>query len=204
MLDLTKFDQTPDPVMTRIFNDRKWTLLFVGRVIPNKKFEDAIKCFHVYRKYFNPQSRLILAGDFRGMDRYYAGLQQLVRQLVLQDVFFTGHIRFQELVAFYNLADVYLSMSEHEGFGVPLLEAFYNNLPVVAYAAGAVEETLNGGGVLVREKNFLKIAAVLDLIQRDPKIREKIIAGQHQSLVRYNRETTVQLLMEHIHRVGQT
>ena len=204
MLDLSKFDQSPDPVVTRVFNDRKWTLLFVGRVIPNKKFEDVIKCFYVYRKYFNPNSRLILAGDYRGMERYYAGLQKLVHQLGLQDVFFTGHIRFEELVAFYSLADVYVSMSEHEGFGVPLLEAFYNNIPVIAYAAGAVEETLNGGGVLFREKDFFKIAAALDLVQRDPRIRENITAAQHQALAMYNRETTVQILMEHIQKVGQT
>ena len=70
-------------------------------------------------------------------------------------------------------ADVYLSMSEHEGFGVPLLEAFYNRIPVIGYAAGAVEETMNGGGVTLYEKDFLKTAALIDRIQRDEALKDQ-------------------------------
>ena len=69
-MDLAKFDVPGDPVVRDIFDNGKTTLLFVGRVIPNKKFEDVIKTFHFYRKRFNPNSQLILAGDYRGMERY--------------------------------------------------------------------------------------------------------------------------------------
>jgi len=203
LLDLAKFDQPGDPVVREIFSEPKRTVLFVGRIIPNKKFEDAIKCFYFYKKFFDADSRLILAGDHRGMERYLAGLQKLVAGLGLQDVYFTGHIRFAELVAYYNLADVYLSMSEHEGFGVPLLEAFHMGLPVVAHAAGAVEETMNGGGILLREKDFFRTAALLDRLRQDLRFRRGIIASQRAALKRYDRANIVRILMEHIERVGQ-
>jgi glycosyltransferase involved in cell wall biosynthesis len=204
LMDLARFDQPGDPIVTEMFRERKTTLLFVGRIIPNKKFEDVIKCFYFYQTYFNPDSRLILAGDHRGMERYFAGLQRLVEDLELPDVHFTGHIRFAELVAYYNLADVYLSMSEHEGFGVPLLEAFHKGIPVVAYAAGAVEETLNGGGILLKEKDFLRTAGLLDTLRQDSRFRQDVIASQRAALKRYDRANIVQILMEHIERVRQT
>ncbi len=65
-----KFDVPGDPVVREIFDNGKTTLLFVGRVIPNKKFEDVIRTFYFYKKYFNPNSQLILAGDYRGIERY--------------------------------------------------------------------------------------------------------------------------------------
>ena len=172
-------------------------------MIPNKKFEDVIKCFYFYQTRFDPESRLILAGDHRGMERYWAGLQWLVGDLGLRDVYFTGHIRFAELVAYYNLADVYLSMSEHEGFGVPLLEAFHLGLPVVAYAAGAVEETMNGGGILIREKDLFRTAGLLDVLRQDPQRRQAVIEAQRAALKRYERDNIVRILKEHIERVGQ-
>jgi len=203
LLDLTRFDQPGDPVVQKVFDEPKTTLLFVGRVIPNKKFEDVIKCFYFYQTRFDPESRLILAGDHRGMERYWAGLQGLVGDLGLRDVYFTGHIRFAELVAYYNLADVYLSMSEHEGFGVPLLEAFHLGLPVVAYAAGAVEETMNGGGILIREKDLFRTAGLLDVLRQNPPRRQAVIEAQRAALKRYERDNIVRILKEHIERVGQ-
>lgn len=203
VLDLEKFQQPGDPMIPRLFPEEKWTLLFVGRVIPNKKFEDLITCFHVFKMLFHRNSRLILAGDYRGMERYYAGLQNLVSKLGVEDVVFTGHIRFPELVAYYNLADVYLSMSEHEGFGVPLVEAFSKDLPVVAYAAGAVEETLNGGGILLRDKDPLKTAGVLNALHSDNALRESVVAAQRSALGRYDRGNIASILMGHIEQVSQ-
>lgn len=204
ILDLSKFDHPGDPVVRQIYDTGKTTILFVGRIIPNKKFEDVIKCFYFYNKFFNSNSQLILAGDYRGMERYYAGLQELVLKLDLKDVFFTGHISFPELVAYYDLADSYLSMSEHEGFGVPLLESFYKQVPVVAYAAGAVEETLNGGGILIHQKDFFAIAAILDRIHTDASLRKKLMAAQQTALQKYQIENISQILFEHIDKVSQS
>jgi glycosyltransferase involved in cell wall biosynthesis len=203
LMDFSKFDGPADPVTENLFRNGKATLLFVGRLIPNKKFEDIIKVFYFYKRYFNPDSQLVLAGDYRGLERYFTSLQELVGRLKLQDVAFSGHIDFAELLAFYRVADVYISMSEHEGFGVPILEAFYNKIPVIGYAAGAVEETMNGGGIVLNKKDFLKTAALIDSIQRDPGLKSRIVAGQLRALQKFSRENVSRILLDHIERVSQ-
>ncbi len=203
LCDFSKFDRPGDPVTRAVFDDGATNILFVGRVIPNKRFEDAIKAFAVYRRLFNPDSRLILAGDYRGMERYHAALVDLVARLGVPGVHFTGHIEFDQLVAYYRMARVYLSMSEHEGFGVPLLEAFHLRLPVVAFAAGAVEETMNGGGVLLRDKSPAKTAALLDALVRDAALRETVVAGQLRALEKYRRENVARILLGHVDAVGR-
>ncbi|MBN2207291.1 MAG: glycosyltransferase family 4 protein [Candidatus Aminicenantes bacterium] len=201
LLDFAKFDGPGDPVIRSIYAEPKTTLLYVGRVIPNKKFEDVIKTFYFYKREFNRNARLILAGDFRGMERYLAALHDLINRLALDDVHLTGHVEFDELVAYYRMADVYLSLSEHEGFGVPLLEAFHLGVPVIAYAAGAVEETMNGGGLLLRRKDFLRTAAVVDRIVADRAFREAVVAGQREALKKFSPANVSRILFEHIEGV---
>lgn len=203
LIDFSKFDMEGDAFVRQIFDNGKRTILYVGRVIPNKKFEDVIKTFYFYKKHFNPNSQLILAGDYRGMERYLAALQDLVGRLELDDVHFPGHVDFSELVAYFQLASVYLSMSEHEGFGVPLLEAFYRQIPVVAYAEGAVEETMNGGGILLHEKNFFRTAALLDRLEHDEDFKSTVIASQKKALAKYQKENIAQILLGHIEKVRQ-
>jgi len=116
----------------------------------------------------------------------------------------TGHVEFSELVSYFKLADVYISMSEHEGFGVPLCEAFYNQVPVVAYAAGAVEETMNGGGIICRTKDFFRTAALLYQLHMDKEFRIKILSSQNEALKKYERQNIADILMSHIERVNQT
>jgi len=201
LIDFSKFDRDDDPIVRDIYSGRKWTILFVGRVIPNKKLEDVIKTFYFYKKYYNTDSQLLLAGDYRGMERYLYALQELVYDLGIKDVTFTGSVEFAELLSYFRLADVYLSMSEHEGFGVPLVESFYVDLPVVAYAAGAVEETMNGGGLLLREKDFSKTAALLDYLQKNESFRRKVIASQKKALEKYSTDNVSRILLDHIKRV---
>lgn len=201
LMNFAKFDGRPDPVTARIFDNGKTTLLYVGRLIPNKKFDDVIKTFHFYKRHFNPDSQLILAGDYRGLERHFASLQDLVAKLKVMDVHFSGHIEFAELLAFYRAADFYVSMSEHEGFGVPILEAFYNRIPVIGYAAGAVEETMNGGGVTLYEKDFLRTAALIDHIQRDDALRKRIVEGQLKALEKFSRANVSRVLLDLVERV---
>ncbi len=203
LMDFAKFDTPPDPLTLELYGTGKTTLLFVGRVIPNKKFEDVIKVFYFYKKNFNANSQLILAGDYRGMERYHGALMDLIQRLAVTDVHLTGHLEFPELVAFYRLADVYLSMSEHEGFGVPLLEAFHLGKPVIAFAAGAVEETMNGGGLLVRRKDFLGTAALVDALVRDSDLRAAVVAGERRALEAYRTENVARILMDHIAKVAR-
>lgn len=198
LMSFEKFRGRADPVVTRLLAERKTTILFVGRVIPNKKPEDVLKVFHFYQKVFNPEARLILAGDYRGQDRYVAALQDFIGRHGLKDVLLTGHTTFPELLAYYRAADVYLSQSEHEGFGVPLLEAFQQKIPVVAFAAGAVEETMNGGGILLRRKDFAGTAALIDKIASDAAFRSRIVAGQLEALRKYDRPQVARILLDHV------
>ena len=202
LADLTRFDAPGDPVVRDIFDNGKTTLLFVGRVIPNKKFEDVIRTFHFYRTRFNPNSQLILAGDDRGIERYRASLEDLVARLALPDVHITGHVDFDELVTYYRLARCYLSFSAHEGFGVPLLEAFHMRVPVIALAAGAVEETMNGGGILLRRGDFLRTAALIDRLEKDTALRRKVVDGQLEALRKYDRENVARILLGHVAKVA--
>ncbi len=201
LLNFSKFDNAGDPAVDRIYDSDKFTLLFVGRVIPNKKFEDVIKTFYFYKKFFNSDSQLILAGDYRGMERYLASLMELVGRLELSDVHFTGHVEFTELCSFFRMSDVYLSMSEHEGFGVPLLESFYMGKPVIAFAAGAVEETMNSGGILLRWKNYFGTAALLDRLKKNESFRNKVISSQKKALEKYRSDSVSKILMDHIKKV---
>jgi glycosyltransferase involved in cell wall biosynthesis len=201
LLNFTKFDGPGNQAVSRIFDNGKFTIFFVGRVIPNKKFENVIKSFYCYKKYFNPRSQLILAGDYRGMERYLSALLDMVDRMALQDVHFTGHVDFAELLSCFRAADVYLSMSEHEGFGVPLLESFHLRIPVIALAAGAVEETMNGGGILFRKPKFMLAAAAMEKLRTDENFRKEIIDGQLKALRKYRSENVSRILLEHVKRV---
>lgn len=203
LMDFSKFDGPGDPVVKKIFDTGKTTILYVGRVIPAKKFEDVIKTFWFYKNFFNRDSQLLLVGEFRGMERYLAGLQDLVGRLKLTDVHLTGHVEFEGLLSFFRMADVYFSLSEHEGFGVPLLEAFYLKVPVVAFDAGAVAETMNGGGVLLKDKDPFRTAALLDKVMGDQGLRSRLIESGRTALAKYSRDNVQRILMEHVERVGR-
>lgn len=203
LLNFSKFDAPGNQAVRKIFDNGKFTILFVGRVIPNKKFENVLKSFYCYKKYFNPRSQLILAGDYRGMERYLSALTKMVDSLALQDVHFTGHIDFSELLSYFRSADVYLSMSEHEGFGVPLLESFYQRIPVIALAAGAVEETMNGGGILFREPRFMAVAGAMEKLRTDDVFRNSVIEGQLKALEKYGSDNVTGILLRHVKEVAE-
>jgi hypothetical protein len=136
----------------------------------------------VFQKWVRPRSRLLLVGDHRGFERYLDRLQELVRELRLDEVVFTGQVDDDELYAYYRLADVFLCLSEHEGFGVPLQEAMHFGLPVIAYDAGAVRETLRGGGLLLQDKRPELVADLLDRLTRGGDLRRAVLASQAKAI----------------------
>ncbi len=182
LLNHSQFEMPPNPVVLHLFEDDKTNFLFVGRVLPNKRFEDLIKVFCIYQRYIDPDSRLLLVGESHGFERYFDALMRLVDDLALEDVVFTGHVDTDNLVAYYMVADVFLSMSEHEGFCAPLLEAFRFGLPVMSFDAGAVAETLGGAGVLVREKRFEEIAEMAHLLVHNENLRRRVVQRQFEAL----------------------
>lgn len=180
--DSNRFDRKPDSKVLRAYGDGWWNVLFVGRVAPNKRHEDLIKIFHLYKRHLNPRARLLLVGLYQGLEVYHAALQEIISALGVDNVIFTGKVRLRELVAYYRVGSVFLNVSEHEGFSVPLLEAMYCDLPIVAYDAAAVPFTLDGAGVLVREKNYAELAELIELIRTDGALRTRILETQRARL----------------------
>ena len=178
-------DLEPDWNLASQLNDGWTNILFVGRVIPHKRIEDLIRFFHAYRVAHNPRSRLLIVGSYAGFEDYLTMLDDLTARLRTPDVYFVGQVTDAELVAFYNVADVFLCASEHEGFCVPLLEAFHERLPVIAHAATAVPDTMDGGGVLYNDKDPSFIAALIDAIVSNQALCETILDAQDAALNRF-------------------
>ena len=176
--DFSHLDREPNWLVARDFDDEWINVLFVGRMIANKKIEDLIRWFHAYRTVFNPRSRLLLVGAQTQFERYVESLHQLVASLGTPDVHFIGHVSDQELVAFYEVADLFLCASEHEGFCVPIVEAFYKQIPVLAYAATAVPSTMDGAGVLFDDRDPVHVARLMDAIVSDGSLQDAIVDGQ--------------------------
>jgi glycosyltransferase involved in cell wall biosynthesis len=197
-------DGEPDPLLSDGFNDDWTNILFVGRIIPNKRIEDLIRFFYAYRTRYNPRSRLILVGSHSGFADYVASLHMLMASQGVPDVHLVGHVSNEELTALYGVADVFLSASEHEGFCVPLLEAFYKQIPVVAYAATAVPDTMDGGGVLYEHKDPRHVASLIHAIVSDAALRDEIIRSQDEALTRLTRHDFGALLLGFVDQVKQT
>lgn len=161
--------------------ERSPAVLFVGRLAPNKRQEDILEVFYYFQKRYSPGARLFLVGPGH-LPAYREFLAARVAKLRLEGVKITGKVSREELRGYYRSADLFLCLSEHEGFCLPLLESFYYRLPVVAFAAAAVPETLGGAGVLLEEKNPPRVAALIHRILTERALKEKILAGQDRRL----------------------
>jgi glycosyltransferase involved in cell wall biosynthesis len=177
-----------DPEVRRRLADGLTNLLYVGRVVPNKRVEDLIVLFNRYHRQVNARSRLVLAG--RVFTPYALRLWRMVEELGLERrVLFFGKIDDRGLRTCYRRSHLYLSMSEHEGFCVPLLEAFSCGLPVFAYAAGAVPETMGDAGVLFDDKDFPLLAEMLEAVRSDPLLSGRIVEAQKRRLQDFSEES---------------
>lgn len=188
MMPFADYKQAPDEAAMKRLADGRTNILFVGRVAPNKKQEDVIKAFYVYHTLKNPHSRLILAGSFQDMESYKRELEDYCRLLGLtaDDVVFTGTSSFAEILAYYNSADLFLCMSEHEGFCIPLVEAMLFHVPIIAYDACAVADTLGGGGVLLKEKDMVLCAEIMDMVITDKELQKRMAIEQDKQLALYD------------------
>ena len=149
--------------------------LFVGRVVPNKGFHDLLAAFAVFREWWGEGARLVLAGSDAG-GAYGAALRALAEDLGLGDsVVWAGSVSGSVLAGWYSAADVFVCLSDHEGFGVPLAEAMGAGLPVVAFDAGAVAGTLGGAGMLLRDKSPAAVAAAVRRVLEDDAMRDRLV-----------------------------
>ena len=199
--DFSHLDLEPNDLIAREFDDDWTNILFVGRIIPNKRIEDVIRYFHAYQRSFNPRSRLLFVGSYTGYEKYLAMLQELVASLGTSNVHFAGHVSDAELTAYYEVADLFLCASAHEGFCVPIMESFYKQVPVVAYAATAVPSTMDGAGVLYTTQEPLEVAALVDAVLSDDALYDAIIDKQDGALSRLQSKDFDGTLLRYVDQV---
>jgi len=163
---------------------RKFRILYVSQIAPHKNQKKLVRIFNIYQRYFNSNSELYIVGGFSLQDLYYQELLTEVKNS--KSIFLTGKIPLFELKSLYETSHLFISMSEHEGFSVPLVEAMYFNLPIIAYNAGAVADTLKSGGILLKSDNPLIVAAVIDTVKKNTFVKEKIKNNQNAVMKLYN------------------
>ncbi|HEY3384096.1 MAG TPA: glycosyltransferase family 4 protein [Vicinamibacterales bacterium] len=184
-VDVDRLTKAPRrPALERILDDGLTNILFVGRIAPNKRIDDYIRFAEHYKRYVNIDYRFIFVGRTDAVPHYYSAIRTLLLQYEMpHDRFmFTGPVTDEDLAAYYRMASVYLSLSEHEGFCVPLLEAMAMDVPILAYAAGAVPDTLSGSGVLFSPRDFEYAAELLGELVFNDDLRGEVIGGQRRRL----------------------
>jgi glycosyltransferase involved in cell wall biosynthesis len=199
-VDFSSYERKINRLVHELFSDGRTNILFVGRIVPNKRIEDIIRVTFYYKKYISPLVRMIVIGKTQSLPSYYQSLVRLADEFYLQpeEICFTGHIPDEEMYALYRASDVFLSLSEHEGFGLPFVESMVFDLPIIAYDSTAVPYTLDGAGVLIKHKRVDQVAELVSIVAHDEKIKEKILQGQRQRLDRFKAQELEKLVLKNI------
>jgi len=184
-VDVDRIRRAPRrPALEHVLSDGLTNFLFVGRIAPNKKIEDHIRLAEHYKRYVNTEYRFIFVGKTNAVPRYYDTVRALIAeyQMPADRFMFTGPVPDEDLATFYRMSRVYVSLSEHEGFCVPLLEAMSADVPVMAYASTAVPDTLGGAGIEFAPKDLEYASELLGELAFNEEVRAQVIEGQRRRL----------------------
>jgi glycosyltransferase involved in cell wall biosynthesis len=152
-------------------------LLHVGRIAPNKCIEDVIKAFYFLHRFIQRESRLWLVGIDTDTELYSFALRRLVAALGIEHaVEFAGCLADEEVRSLYEACSVYMCMSEHEGFCLPIIEAMHFGLPVIGFDAGALPQTIGTGGIVVKEKRHASLAHLVAELAAETQLRGEVVA----------------------------
>jgi glycosyltransferase involved in cell wall biosynthesis len=185
------------------YSDDVVNLLFVGRLVPNKRQDDLIRAFNAYHHLVNSRSRLLLIGSEANAPGYRLELEGMAAALDLEDhVHFLGTVGLREgLGGFYRAATLFLCLSEHEGFCIPLVEAMTFEVPVVAYRSTGVPYAMDGAGVLVNAKHFGLLAELIGVLVEDANCRGQVLSGQRCRLNQLAPDRVAKILSSHIQHI---
>lgn len=172
----------PDADLIRRLASPVTTILTVGRVAPNKRIEDLMRAFAWYHGTINPCSRLLIVGSLQSTPRYALYLRALARDLQTPNICFEGYVWPKALSAYYELADLYLCASGHEGYCLPLLEAMDREIPVITRASGGTPEAMDGAGVVYDELSPAELAELMHLVLSDRTLRATIMESQRERI----------------------
>lgn len=202
-LQAERYDLPLNEALAQSLSSGGPNLLFIGRLAPNKRQEDLVRLLACLRR-IRPEAHLFLVGD-RWVVGYDRWIEQLADQLGIRaGLTLTGKVSQADMITYLKAADLYVSMSEHEGFGVPLIESMYLGLPVVAYGATAVPGTLGGAGVLFFQKEHEALAELIDLLLADQSLQERIVTCQKERAKSFLEPQVRSLFVEYLAEVGLT
>jgi len=200
LIDFAEYDAAPDTAtLTRLRRraeggGAQW--LFVGRVAAQKCQHDIVAAFAAYRRLFDPKARLSIVGG-RTLLVYSRALERLAAELDVADaVDFTDNLKFPQLLAQYRAADVFVALSEHEGFCVPLVEAMHFGVPTVAFASTAVPETVGDATLLLPDKDPLTVAVAVQRVLSDDVLRKALIEAGHRRVEHFSLVNNQRRLLE--------
>jgi glycosyltransferase involved in cell wall biosynthesis len=157
-----------------------------------------------YKRYIDAYYRFIFVGRYDAVPQYYAMIRSLISKFkMLEERFiFTGPVPDAELACYYQHAAVYISMSEHEGFCAPLVEAMATDVPILAYSAAAVPDTLGGAGIQFAPKDLEQVAELAGALAFDDGLRANVIAGQRRRLQDFGDARIVRDLSGFLHQLS--
>jgi glycosyltransferase involved in cell wall biosynthesis len=198
LMDLSSFDRQTDPSTNRWLERLKEgggpDVLFCGRIVPNKAQHDLVKALIAYRRLYDPRARLHLTGGVSS-GAYHFALKRFIGANELWDaVDLAGSVSNEELSSYFRGADVYVCLSDHEGFGAPLLEAMHAGVPIIAYAAAAVPETVGDAALLLPSKEPALVAGAIHRVVTDPTLRQRLVQAGRRRLADFDLTRTRGLL----------
>lgn len=200
-ISLDRFDKTDVNKELEKSLKAQTNFIFVGRVVKNKKQVDIIKTFNLYHNYFDKKAKLFIIGDTSNVP-YLREVENAIKENDLsENVVLTGKINESDLKTYYANASAFICMSEHEGFGVPLLEAMKMNVPLIAFDSSAILETMGGAGISFDKKNYTQIAALLNEIVTNTSLREKLVKHQQERIKKLSSTDTEKLILDAIKNI---
>lgn len=186
LTDPSAWDVTPDPAVLEDLRDERTSILVAGQILPQKAILDVLEAFAAYRE-SDKSARLFLVGSHTMSGPYLDRVRDRMRELgITEATRLTGSVPIEQYVAYFRGATALLTLSDHEGFCVPLLEAMRSELPIVAHAAGATPETLGDAGVLLEDKSPGAVAEALERVVRDGEHRASLIERGRRRLADFS------------------
>ncbi len=202
LVDLHKIMAHPwNPALGERYADT-FNILFVGRIVENKCQHELVEVVRLLGSRLACPVKLLLAGVVQSQ-AYASELQSLVAREGLSDrVEFLGRVSEEDLYALYRCADAFVCLSEHEGFGMPLIEAMAFGVPVFARSSGNIPNTLGNGGILLTDRNPEAVADAIALLASEPGLRRQLLRRQEESLGRFAPEKLQKQLFDYLGQLG--